>query len=285
MRLLLTITLGVCLCAVVSGRSTGRSNNRRYREYHDEQGAASDDSKAIAPTNTGSSNGVKQGFSQGAGLRQIAQGSADQANTAVANQHAAAVQAAFVAKNTLAQSAAQASATAQAALAGKQILLQGMEQQFRDAKVALDGERQQLMQAQRAADAAQNSAQQAMHQVNVIQAALNAAQATSDHANQAASEAAGEFAAQRAMVGAAKQRVNQIQEQLVGIRIDFEATQEAANKAMASAQAAQASAAAAAAEAAAAAPPPPPLPAPVPKPDDHGDYNGSETNADYIYYV
>ncbi|GLV36707.1 hypothetical protein CBL_02458 [Carabus blaptoides fortunei] len=209
MRLLLTIALGVCL---FSCKSPGRSNTRRYREYHDEQAAESGDTQAIAPS--GPSYGVKLGFSQGAGLRQIAQGSADQANTAVANQHAAAVQAAFVAKNTLAQSAAQASATAQAALAGKQILLQGIEQQLRDAKVAVDGESQQLMQAQRAADAAQNSAQQAMHQVNVIQAALNAAQATSDHASQAASEAAGEFAAQRAMVGAAKQRVNQIHEQL-----------------------------------------------------------------------
>lgn len=157
-----------------------------------------------------------------------------------------------MAKNTLAQSAAQASGTAQAALAGKQILLQGMEQQARDAKVALDGENQQLMQAQRAAQAAQQAAQQAMNQVNIIQSALNAAQATADHTSQAASEAAGELAAQRAMVGSAKQRLMSINEQLIGIRIDFDATQLAAQKAMMSAQQAQASAAEAAAAAAAA---------------------------------
>lgn len=109
----------------------------------------------------------KNGFSVGSGLRSIAQGSADQANTAVANQHAAAKQAAYVAKNTLAQAAAQASATAQAALAGKQVILSGLEQQVRDAKVGLDGENMQLMQAQRAAQAAQQAAQQAAHQVCV----------------------------------------------------------------------------------------------------------------------
>lgn len=49
----------------------------------------------------------KAGFSQGSGLRSIAQGSADQANNAVLNQHAAANQAAYVAKNTLAQAANQ----------------------------------------------------------------------------------------------------------------------------------------------------------------------------------
>ena len=45
----------------------------------------------------------KSGYSAGSGLRSIAQGSADQAGSAVANQHAAANQAAYVAKNTLAQ--------------------------------------------------------------------------------------------------------------------------------------------------------------------------------------
>lgn len=70
-----------------------------------------------------------------------------------------------MAKNTLAQSAAQASATAQAALAGKQVLLSGLEQQVRDAKVGLQGEEMQLQQAKRAAQAAANAAQQAMHQV------------------------------------------------------------------------------------------------------------------------
>ncbi|XP_049693472.2 tol-Pal system protein TolA isoform X1 [Helicoverpa armigera] len=197
-------------------------------------------------------NGGKKGFSQGSGLRTIAQGSANQAKTALGNQAAAGYQAAYVAKNTLAQSAAQASATAQAALAGKQVILSGLEQQVRDAKVGLQGEEMQLQQAKRAAQAAANAAQQAMHQVNVIQAALNAAQATSENANEAASQAAGELGAQTAMVGAARQRLHALQEQLHGVRIDFEATQAAARKAQAAAQQAQANAAAAAAKAAAA---------------------------------
>lgn len=46
-----------------------------------------------------------QGFSAGSGLRAIAQGSADQANSAVTNQHSAGRQAAFTAKSSLAQAA------------------------------------------------------------------------------------------------------------------------------------------------------------------------------------
>lgn len=48
----------------------------------------------------------KQIFGPGSGLKTIAQGSAEQANSAVANQHAAARQAAAAAKSTLAQAAA-----------------------------------------------------------------------------------------------------------------------------------------------------------------------------------
>lgn len=83
-----------------------------------------------------------------------------------------------------------------------------------------------------------------------MQAALNAAQATSDHAAQSAAEAAGELAAQIAMVGAAKQRLQALFEQLRGVRIDFDATQAAAQKAAAAAQLAQQNAAEAAAAAA-----------------------------------
>ncbi|KAF5296884.1 hypothetical protein FQR65_LT10150 [Abscondita terminalis] len=202
--------------------------------------------------NGGSADNGKLGYSSGSGLRSIAQGSAEQANTATQNQEAAGHQAAYVAKNTLAQAANAASATAQAALAGKQIILQGLEQQHRDAIVALQGEKQQLQQAQRAAVAAQQTAQQAQRHVEVLTAALNVAQATSDGAGQAASEAAGELAAQVAMVGAAQQRLDALAEQLHGARVDFEATQNAAQKAQISALQAQTNAAQAAAAAAAA---------------------------------
>lgn len=155
-----------------------------------------------------------------------------------------------MAKNQLAQSASQAAATAQAALAGKQVLLQGLEQQNVAAHQALDGEIQQLQQAKRSAKAAQQSAQQAMHHLAILTAALNNAQTSSEHAQQAASEAAAELASQTAMVGAAKQRVESIDEQLHAARIDFEATQQLALKAAASAQQAQNVAAEAAAHAA-----------------------------------
>lgn len=49
--------------------------------------------------------GGKIPFSAGSGLKTIAQGSAQQASNAVANQHTAARQAAFVAKSSLAQAA------------------------------------------------------------------------------------------------------------------------------------------------------------------------------------
>ncbi|CAK1545781.1 unnamed protein product [Leptosia nina] len=255
-----TVFIFICAISVISAAPANRDSQRAEYDYEYENSAQSQepaesnhydayiqDVKAAA---SGEAN--KKGYSRGSGLRTIAVGSANQAKTALGNQQAAAYQAAYVAKNTLAQSASQASATAQAALAGKQVILSGLEQQVRDAKVALQGEEMQLQQAKRAAQSAAQAAQQAMHQVNVIQAALNAAQATSENANEAASQAAGELGAQTAMVGAARQRLQTLQEQLKGVRIDFEATQSAARKAQAAAQQAQANAAEAAAKAAAA---------------------------------
>ncbi|CAG9816698.1 unnamed protein product [Phaedon cochleariae] len=226
----------------------------------------------LAQANNSPAPKKKQGFSAGSGLRSIAEGSFNAANDAVNNQDAAGHQAAYVAKNTLAQSAAAASATAQAALAGKQILLQGLEQQHRDAQTALMGEQQQLM---------QRAAVEARQHVQVLTNTLNAAQAAADHVTQAASEAAGELAAQQAMVGSAMDRLQALGKQLAAVRIDFEATRAAAQKAQASAQAAAANAAAAAAAAAAGLaknagkqplPPPPP---PPPQPADGGKQGGN----------
>lgn len=97
----------------------------------------------------------KSGYSQGSGLRSIAQGSADQANNAVANQHLAAKQASYIAQNNLANLALQASATAMAALQGKQVLLEKIEQESLDSHQQLEIELQQLRQAKRSAKAAQ----------------------------------------------------------------------------------------------------------------------------------
>ncbi|TGZ50750.1 uncharacterized protein [Temnothorax longispinosus] len=205
---------------------------------------------AVAASGHRSSHLIRPGYSVGGPLASIAKGAADQAHTQLNQQPSAAGQAAYVAKNTLAQAAAQSAATAAAALAGKQIIVMGLEQQSRDAHVAVDGEKQQLQQAQRAASSAKNSAQQAMHQVQVITTALNAAQATAEHAAQAAAEAAAELAAQTTMVGQAKARAEAIAEQLAAARLDFETTQAAAQKAANAAQAAQSNAAAAAAHAA-----------------------------------
>ncbi|KAJ8679645.1 hypothetical protein QAD02_015432 [Eretmocerus hayati] len=169
----------------------------------------------------------KVGLSVGGPLVNIARGAAAQAHNFEKSQPAAAAQAAYVAKNRLGQSAGLSAATAAAAFAGKQIILRGLEQQTYNAHRALEGEKLQLQQAQRSATAAANSAQQAMHQVQVITTALNAAQATSQHASTAASEAAAELAAQTAMVGAAKARVQALEDQLRHARVDFEAAQRA----------------------------------------------------------
>uniref|UniRef100_A0A1B0CJ04 Putative prespore vesicle protein n=1 Tax=Lutzomyia longipalpis TaxID=7200 RepID=A0A1B0CJ04_LUTLO len=246
MRITTLVSIVLCLIVAVSARSHHKASKKKDYEY--DYGGDYAGNNHASYSSVAESHGVsaKSGYSAGSGLRSIAQGSADQANSAVANQHAAAKQAAFVAKNTLAQQAVQASATAQAALAGKQVLLQGLEQQSIEAHQALDSEIQQLQQAKRSAKAAQQSAQQALNHVAVLTAALNNAQSSSDHAQQAATEAAAELASQTAMVGTAKARLESIEEQLHAARIDFEATQAAAAKAAASAQEAQNNAAEAA---------------------------------------
>lgn len=103
-------------------------------------------------------------------------------------------------------------------MAGKQVLLQGLEQQSIDARQALEGEILQLQQAKRSAKAAQQAAQQAMNHVQVLTAALNHAQATSEHTQQSATEAAAELASQTSMVGTAKARLDQLEEQLHSAR-------------------------------------------------------------------
>ena len=142
--------------------SARHADKKKDFDYYD------DSSRENNAFDGGYGTSSKSGFSTGSGLRSIAQGSADQASSAVNNQHAAAKQAAYVAQNTLAQAAAQAAATAQAALAGKQVLLQGLEQQSLEAHQALDAEIQQLQQAKRAAKAAQQAAQQAANHVQVV---------------------------------------------------------------------------------------------------------------------
>ncbi|XP_033607743.1 general transcriptional corepressor CYC8 [Cryptotermes secundus] len=183
------------------------------------------------------------GYSIGSGLVSIAQGAADQANTAIQNQHVAGGQAAFQAKNNLAQNAAAAAATAQAALAGKQVIVSNLEQQHRDTQGQVEAEALQLTQAQRAAVATQQSAQHAQAQVRSLTAALNAAQTNADQAARAAQEAASEAASQSNMLAAAKQRLNLISDQLGDARADLEATQNAALRAAQAAQTAQANAA------------------------------------------
>ncbi|CAH0561785.1 unnamed protein product [Brassicogethes aeneus] len=265
----------IILTLIIKSRCQEYEDVSVLANYDEEFGSLKDDvhfeqGQGQKPPNQDS----MRGLSAGSGLRSIAEGSSNAASDAVNNQDAAGFQAAYVAKNTLAQSAAGASATAQAALAGKQILLQGLEQQFRDAQQALMGERAQLMQAQRSADSSLRAAQEARAHVNVLTNTLNAAQAAADHVTQAASEAAGELAAQQSMVGSAMQRLEALGKQLAGVRIDFEATRAAAMRAQNAAQAAAANAAAAAATAAAelgraakaTPPPPPPPPPPAAKP-------------------
>lgn len=173
------------------------------------------------------------------GLRSIAKGSADQANSAVASQNAAGKQAAYVAKSTLAQAAAQAAGTAVAVLKGKEVLLRRLEDQNIDEHKNLEGELTQLQQAKRSAKTAQYAAQQAINHVSVLTATLNNAQSAAELTQRAASEAAAELASQIDMVAQAKSKLEQIESQLYTARLDYEETKEAAEKATSSAQEAQ----------------------------------------------
>lgn len=80
----------------------------QYNNYDGEYVAVSDN--GASATNSHHAHPAKIGFSAGSGLRSIAEGSFNSANDAVNNQDAAGHQAAFVAKNTLAQAAAGVSA-------------------------------------------------------------------------------------------------------------------------------------------------------------------------------
>lgn len=170
------------------------------------------------------------------GLRNIAKGSADQANSAVANQNAAGKQAAYVAKSTLAQAAAQAASTAIAVVKGKELLLRRLEEQNVETHNEMENELQQLQQAKRSAKAAQYAAQQAINHVSVLTAALNNAHAASELAQKSASEAATELASQIDMVAHAKGKLEQVESHLYAARLDYEETKEAAEKATLSAQ-------------------------------------------------
>ncbi|CAL7933758.1 unnamed protein product [Xylocopa violacea] len=251
------LILSVCVCLVQCGPGKKQTREQPAQSY--EYAYAREPALGIDPSygepgpiaaGPPLSHGPKlshPGFSIGGPLVSIAKSAAEQAHTQLSNQQSVAGQAAYVAKNTLAQAAAQSAATAAAALTGKQIVVQGLEQQSKDAHVAVDGENLQLQQAERAASAAKSTAKQAMQQLQVITAALNAAQATADRAAQAAAEAAAELAAQTTMVGQAKARAESVDEQLSAARLDYESTQVAAEKAATSAAAAQNNAAAAAA--------------------------------------
>uniref|UniRef100_A0A1I8PYN6 Uncharacterized protein n=1 Tax=Stomoxys calcitrans TaxID=35570 RepID=A0A1I8PYN6_STOCA len=195
------------------------------------------------------SSAPKSGYSIGSGLRSIAQGSANQAYSAVASQHAAAKQAAFLAKNSLAQAASQAAATAQAALEGKQVLLQELQQQAAMAQQGLSRELEQLKLAKITTHLAQQAARAARNQISVLTAALSNAKSVAEHADQTSQEVSNQLASQSSMVGQAKSRLEQVEEQLKQATIDFEATKEAALKASSSAAAAQVNASQAAAHA------------------------------------
>ncbi|KAI4467757.1 hypothetical protein MML48_2g00020372 [Holotrichia oblita] len=228
---------------------------QRKVSINDNEGSAGGHYQSISISSEGHEDfgGGNFPFSAGSGLKAIAEGSAQQATNAAANQHTAAKQAAFTAKSSLAQAAAGAAATAQAALIGKQILINKLEQDANEAQQALHGELQQLEQAKRSADAAQQAASLAQQQINALGAAANAAQGTLIHAQQAAEEAHAELGSQQAMVGAAKQRLSVLSHELEAARNDLHETEAAAQNAQTAAHIAQSNAANAAESASAAA--------------------------------
>lgn len=229
-----------------------RNNEPHHHQHHPNHHSHH---QAPIPQHTVSSSNVKyiedhsHGYPSGSGLRSIAQGSANQAHNAVSNQHAAANQAAFIAKSTLAQAASQASATAQAALAGKLVMTHGLEKQVQDSHSALLEEIEHLNLSKKSAKASQKAAQIAYNHVSILTAALNNAKTLADHTEKAANDAATILASQSSMVGKAKQNFEILQEELNAARIDLAATKEAAIKASSAASEAQGNAEKAAAEA------------------------------------
>lgn len=89
---------------VIVSSSPSKWNNDGHGQHYDVFDNESADS-SYSGSHTGYGGG-KNGYSAGSGLRNIAQGSAQQAYNAVQNQFLASKQAAFTAKNTLAQAAA-----------------------------------------------------------------------------------------------------------------------------------------------------------------------------------
>lgn len=85
----------------ISARSSSSAAKKSDYEYDYDYSNSADhgsppESKQSYVSGTGATK--KTGYSAGSGLRSIAQGSADQAKSAVSNQHAAGKQAAYVAQ-------------------------------------------------------------------------------------------------------------------------------------------------------------------------------------------
>ncbi|KAK9674975.1 Protein of unknown function (DUF745) [Popillia japonica] len=103
-------SIAVLLWAIIAA-SSGLTVEQRARTTHDYEVSETEHVPTASLTLSdshdggGGYGGGKGGFSAGSGLKTIAQGSAERANNAVANQHAAGRQAAAVAKSTLAQAA------------------------------------------------------------------------------------------------------------------------------------------------------------------------------------
>ncbi|CAD7092183.1 unnamed protein product [Hermetia illucens] len=188
---------------------------------------------------------INCGYPHVEGLTDIAQGSANQAHSAVASQYAAAQRASYAAKSSLAQQAAQAAATAQAALAGKHVLLQNLEQQKARAQANLHEELSQLQSAEKLAAASSATAHAAAKQAAIIRGAAENAEALARQADNAAHNAAQALASQNAMAAAAKANLNEIEHRVEATRADYLATKEATQKAVDFAQKAQQNAAAA----------------------------------------
>lgn len=94
------------LVVAVSTSPSKWSDHGHGQQHYDVYDSETADSNHAGSHSGGGYGGGKHGYSAGSGLRKIAQGSAQQAYNAVQNQILASHQAAFTAKNTLAQAAA-----------------------------------------------------------------------------------------------------------------------------------------------------------------------------------
>lgn len=161
----------------------------------------------------------------------------------MASQEAAAHQASYLAKITLARLAAQAAIAAQTALLAKQALLVFLEEQRTEASTSLQTELAQLKVAEAAVEAATKTQRKAHKLTTILTDILKSTEDLAEQAVQTSQYAEEELESQTKMVDKAKEQFEAIESKVIMTQIEFSKTKEATETASEDAQIAQINAA------------------------------------------